>query len=59
METQQLYEAYKPLLFSIAYRMTGSVMDAEDLVHEAFLSFSRLENKKKLKMKKLIYAGLL
>ncbi len=28
---------YRPLLFSIAYRMTGSALDAEDLVQEAFL----------------------
>jgi len=27
----------RPLLFSIAYRMTGSVTEAEDLVQEAFL----------------------
>ncbi|MEF3302445.1 RNA polymerase sigma-70 factor [Paenibacillus sp. GYB003] len=32
------YAAYKPLLFSLAYRMLGSVMDAEDIVQEAFLS---------------------
>jgi RNA polymerase sigma-70 factor (ECF subfamily) len=30
------YEQYRPLLFSIAYRMTGSVSDAEDLVQETF-----------------------
>ncbi|NOV02820.1 RNA polymerase sigma-70 factor [Paenibacillus planticolens] len=33
----QMYTAYKPLLFSLAYRMLGSVMDAEDIVQEAFL----------------------
>ena len=31
------YTEYRPLMFSIAYRMTGSVSDAEDLVQEAFL----------------------
>jgi RNA polymerase sigma-70 factor (ECF subfamily) len=31
------YTEYRPLLFSIAYRMTGSVSDAEDIVQEAFL----------------------
>jgi RNA polymerase sigma-70 factor (TIGR02957 family) len=33
------YAAYKPLLFSVAYRMLGSVMDAEDIVQETFLSW--------------------
>ena len=31
------YEELRPLLFSIAYRMVGSVSDAEDIVQEAFL----------------------
>ena len=31
------YTKYRPLMFSIAYRMTGSVSDAEDIVQEAFL----------------------
>ncbi len=31
------YTEYRPLMFSIAYRMTGSVSDAEDPVQEAFL----------------------
>ncbi|WP_168121129.1 RNA polymerase sigma-70 factor [Paenibacillus sp. HB172176] len=38
METEQLYSEYKPLLFSLAYRMLGSVMDAEDIVQETFLT---------------------
>ena len=31
------YTQYRPLMFSIAYRMTGSVSDAEDIVQEAFI----------------------
>jgi RNA polymerase sigma-70 factor, ECF subfamily len=34
-------EELRPLLFSIAYRMVGSVGEAEDLVQEAFLRFHR------------------
>ncbi len=40
----QLIEAYedlRPLLFSIAYRMLGSVAEAEDLVQDAFLRYQR------------------
>jgi RNA polymerase sigma-70 factor, ECF subfamily len=35
------YEDLRPLLFSIAYRMVGSVADADDLVQEAFLRLHR------------------
>ncbi len=35
------YAEYRPLMFSIAYRMTGSVGDAEDIVQEAFLRLTR------------------
>ncbi len=35
------YTEYRPLMFSIAYRMTGSVTDAEDIVQEAFLRVSK------------------
>jgi RNA polymerase sigma-70 factor (ECF subfamily) len=33
------FEDYRTLLFSIAYRMTGSVMEAEDLVQDTFLRY--------------------
>jgi RNA polymerase sigma-70 factor (TIGR02957 family) len=35
------YAGYRPLMFSIAYRMTGSISDAEDIVQEAFLRLTR------------------
>ncbi len=35
------FDEYRPLLFSIAYRMLGSVMDAEDIVQEAFLRWQQ------------------
>lgn len=44
METEQLYEAHKPLLFSLAYRILGSVMDAEDIVHDVFISLNNIED---------------
>jgi RNA polymerase sigma-70 factor (ECF subfamily) len=37
------YEELRPLLFSIAYRMVGSVSEAEDVVQEAFLRYHRAE----------------
>jgi RNA polymerase sigma-70 factor, ECF subfamily len=41
MGTAEIYEPLRPLLFSIAYRMLGTVSDAEDIVQEAFLRYHR------------------
>jgi RNA polymerase sigma-70 factor, ECF subfamily len=35
----ETYEDLRPLLFSIAYRMLGSVAEAEDIVQEAFVRY--------------------
>jgi RNA polymerase sigma-70 factor (ECF subfamily) len=37
----EAYEDLRPLLFSIAYRMLGSVVEAEDVVQEAFVRYGR------------------
>lgn len=38
-------EEFRPLMFAIAYRMVGSVSDAEDIVQEVFLRFHRESTK--------------
>jgi RNA polymerase sigma-70 factor (TIGR02957 family) len=35
------YQDLRPLMFSIAYRMTGSISDAEDIVQEALLGLTK------------------
>ena len=39
-QSAQTFEAYRPLLFYTAYRMLGSVMEAEDMVQETYLRFA-------------------
>jgi RNA polymerase sigma-70 factor, ECF subfamily len=41
MSEIEIFESLRPLLFSIAYRMLGSMMDAEDIVQEAYLQWER------------------
>jgi len=38
------FERYRPLMFSIAYRMLGSAMDAEDIVQEAWLRYLQADH---------------
>lgn len=49
--TKEDYQQYKPLLFSLGYRMLGSVVETEDIVQETFLkayqiSGQQIDNKK-------------
>jgi RNA polymerase sigma-70 factor, ECF subfamily len=41
--TTETYESLRPLAFSIAYRMLGSVSEAEDVVQEGLLRLHRAE----------------
>lgn len=38
-DPEEAFERYRPLLFAIAYRMTGSASEAEDLTQETYLRY--------------------
>jgi RNA polymerase sigma-70 factor, ECF subfamily len=41
IQDAETFDTLRPLLFAIAYRMLGSVMDAEDIVQETYLHWQR------------------
>lgn len=43
MLDENLYLQYKPLLFSIAYRMTGTITEAEDILHDVLLGMEKVD----------------
>jgi RNA polymerase sigma-70 factor, ECF subfamily len=43
-ETPETLESYRPLPFAIAYQMTGSASEAEDLVQETYLRYQQAQS---------------
>jgi RNA polymerase sigma-70 factor, ECF subfamily len=47
-DAPETLESYRPLLFAIAYQMTGSASEAEDLVQETYLRFQQAQSQVKI-----------
>jgi RNA polymerase sigma-70 factor, ECF subfamily len=43
MDSAATFEAHRQFLFSLAYRLTGSAGDAEDLVQEAWIRWAKID----------------
>ncbi|NOV02105.1 sigma-70 family RNA polymerase sigma factor [Paenibacillus sp. LMG 31457] len=48
---EEYYRTYKKLLFSVAYRMLGSVSDSEDILQEMFISLQTMDTEHITNMK--------
>jgi RNA polymerase sigma-70 factor (ECF subfamily) len=52
----QQFESHRPLMFSIAYRMLGSVTEAEDMLQEAFLRYQNASRHEIISVKAFLSA---
>jgi RNA polymerase sigma-70 factor, ECF subfamily len=52
MRVAETYEDLRPLLFSIAYRMLGTVAEAEDIVQDAFVRYQTLDDPSRIESPK-------
>jgi RNA polymerase sigma-70 factor, ECF subfamily len=50
------FESHRPLMFSIAYRMLGSVTEAEDMLQEAFLRYQNTARNEIISVKAFLSA---
>src|ERR687895_210446 len=56
--SDEVFDRHRQLLFSMAYRMLGSVMDAEDVVQEAYLRWQRAAREEEIRSPKSYLAAV-